>query len=454
MRGRVFIGWTVNDALAICVKNELKKYDFFGICGGREGTNEILPGIGATVIRQMSRCSSSIMLFSRRHEKIVDENGNCVKTESLSPNMLYELGYLTGSLNLKRVMAVYLDGAEKLVPTDIKGGWEEYVSTQDKTNEEIAKEIVEIFINGQSNLIVGNKIDMMTDISMLRTIIKNHIKSPIYYEDEIAYIVLLLCQASYMHDEMPTDKALIEELHNADITDKSCLLAINSTIDYFFACDSLVEIEFNHSMQLPQKAYKRLRKNLLEYVDEALDMKDCQFKSMFLMIAYDYLSFINMMYYGAFPHDEIDEDELLFREETALNSIKHAEDFIKYDEEDNAQIAYLYQSYTLRNLAIFYRAAKRHEEAQEVFEKSIEVRKKLYKYFQLKNLNKSITEQIQMEYYLSLKDNLADVDDTLKRKRVRELRDYIEEINEVAFNRKHLTNEIERVLNEVEKKGK
>ena len=55
-----------------------------------------------------------------------------------------------------------------------------------------------------------------------------------------------------------------------------------------------------------------------------------------------------------------------------------------------------------------------------------------------------------MEYYLSLKDNLADVEDDLKRRRIRELKEYIEEVNEVAFNRKHLTNEIERVLNEVE----
>ena len=70
--------------------------------------------------------------------------------------------------------------------------------------------------------------------------------------------------------------------------------------------------------------------------------------------------------------------------------------------------------------------------------------------FQLnKQLNKTITEQIKMEYYLSLKDNLKDVDSATQRRRIRELKDYIEEINEVAFNRKHLISDIERVLNEV-----
>ena len=272
MRGKVFIGWTMKEDLAICVKNELRKHDFYGICGGREGSNEILAGIGATVVNQMNKCSSAIMLFSKRDEQIRDVNGNMVLTKTLSPNMLYELGYLSGSLNLKRVMGVYIDGAEDLVPTDIKGGWQETVSTENKTNEELAEEIVKKFLQGQFNLVHGNKMDLMTDISKLRTIIKEHIKKPMYYDDEIAYIVLLLCQASYMHDEMPTDKSLIEELYNADISDKKCLLAINSTIDYFFACDSLVEIEFNGGMQLPSKAYKKLKKNLLEYVDEAEEM--------------------------------------------------------------------------------------------------------------------------------------------------------------------------------------
>ena len=54
-----------------------------------------------------------------------------------------------------------------------------------------------------------------------------------------------------------------------------------------------------------------------------------------------------------------------------------------------------------------------------------------------------------MEYYLSLKDNLKDVEPGIQRKRIRELREYIEEVNEVAFNRKHLISDIERVLNEV-----
>ncbi len=451
MKGKVFIGWTMSEALAICVKNELRKHDFYGICGGREGSNEILAGIGATVINQMNKCSSAIMLFSKRSEKIYDDNGNCVLSQTLSPNMLYELGYLSGSLNLKRVMGVYLDGAEDLVPTDIKGGWQETINTQNKTNEEIAKEVVEKFLQGQCNLITGNKMDLMTDISRLRTIIKEHIKRPYYYDDEIAYIILLLCQASYMHDEMPTDKSLIEELYNTDITDKKCLLAINSTIDYFYACDSLVEIEFNQGMQLPAKAYKRLKKNLLEYVDEAEDMEDCQFKYMFLMIAYDYLTFINMMYYAGVDPEDIDDEIIEFREEMALKSIENAEKFIECDEKDNEQIAFLYQSYTYRNLAIFYRAIGKNEKAQEQFEQSIEVRKRLYKYFQLKNLNKSINEQIKMEYYLSLKDNLPDVEDDVKRRRIRELREYIEEVNEVAFNRKHLTSEIERVLGEVSK---
>jgi tetratricopeptide (TPR) repeat protein len=170
---------------------------------------------------------------------------------------------------------------------------------------------------------------------------------------------------------------------------------------------------------------------------------------MFLMIAYDYLTFINMMHYGARPAEEIGEEELAFREESALQSIDYASKFIEYDDKSNTQIALLYLSYTLRNLALFYRAMGRHEEAQQRFEESIDTRKKLYNYFRLNQLNKTITEQIKMEYYLSLKDNLKDVDPALQRRRIRELREYIEEVSEGAFNRKYLIADIERVLNEV-----
>ena len=58
-----------------------------------------------------------------------------------------------------------------------------------------------------------------------------------------------------------------------------------------------------------------------------------------------------------------------------------------------------------------------------------------------------------MEYYLSLSDNLPDVEEDLKKKRIRELRDYMDEVNEGSFNRKYLNGEIERVLNEVTKKS-
>ena len=158
-----------------------------------------------------------------------------------------------------------------------------------------------------------------------------------------------------------------------------------------------------------------------------------------------------MMYYAGVDKEDLDDEIIEFREEMALKSIEYARKFIEFDEKDNFEIAQLYLSYTYRNLAIFYRNMGWHEKAQERFEESISARKSLYKYFGLKNLNKSINEQIKMEYYLSLKDNLKDVDDDLKRKRIRELKEYIEEVNEVAFNRKHLTSEIERVLNEVSK---
>lgn len=441
MRGKVFIGWTQDQSLANCVKRELSECEYEGICGGKDGGNRISHSINDTVAAQMDECCSAIMLLSLRESEELDENGNKVKVKTLSPNMLYELGYLSGSLHPHRVLSVYLDGAEAKMPTDIVGGWHQKAFTAGKTNEEMAKEIVEIFLKDQCGLLTDNKMKMMTDLSALRNDIRAHIKKPRYYNDELAYLVLLLSQASYMHAEMDNDEKLLGELLSADIEDERCLLAIHSTGIYFEACRSLEKTD--SGMKLRDRKYRELLRKIKTYVKQAETLKDDEFRAMFLMVGYDYLSFINMMYYGEKP------EEIEFREEVALKSLAEAEKFIAFDKK-NREIAQLYKSYTLRNLALFYRAIGRMEDAQKRFEESIENRRELYDFFKMHpQLSKTVAEQIKMEYYLSLKDNLLDVAPDVREDRIWELEDYIQEINEESFNRKHLIGGIEQLLREI-----
>lgn len=459
MKGNVFIGWNLSDALALEVKLQLKKFGYNGIVGGKNNA-EVEHSVGATIISQMKKCSSAIMLFSPR--PILSDCALCEradKFETLSGNMLYELGYLTGSLKLKRVLAVYIDHAVNLAPTDLKGGWDFQISSYKIENGqkvardtvETAKEIVEFFVAEQKDSLTQNKMEMITDISALRSILLGHTKSPVLYETEIATIVMLFCQAAYMDDDIDNSEKVLKELLHSGIQNENCLLAISSSFDYFNACRALTKNEYDN-MYLPRKDYQRLLNNLLEYIDDIQKVDDSDpFKSLFLMVTYDYISFINMMYYADYDKDDLDDEIIYFREESAKKSIYYSQKYREFDPSLNSQLSSLYESYTYRNLALFYRTLEKNELANECFEKSISSRRELYMYFRTRDLNDSIFEQINMEYHLALIDNIFDVDETERNRRRRELKAYVEEANESSYNRIYLINKISKILDEIKK---
>ena len=184
MNGNVFIGWNENFPLAEKVKILLKEKGYNGILKGRT-ENLFTHGIGATVISQMKSCCAAILLFqTQAHAKC--ECGGEAESNLLSANMLFELGFLVGSLKIKRVFTVYIDGAETLAPSDLKGMWDVGVYSAGKTTDELAEEIVDLFIHEQCDELNENKIELVTDISKLRGLIESHRSAPVYFESEIA----------------------------------------------------------------------------------------------------------------------------------------------------------------------------------------------------------------------------------------------------------------------------
>ncbi len=455
IKGNVFIGWNIDDTLALTVKDKLKEHGYNAIVGGKNN-DQVQHGVGATIVAQMKTCSSAIMLFSPR--KISVKCSDCgveSGVEILSGNMLYELGFLTGSLKIKRVLTVYIDHATELAPTDLKGGWDFQVKTKngesEKSVEDVATEIVNFFLQEQKDSITENKMEMVTDISALRAILVNHINSPVFYETEIATIVLLFCQAAYMVGDLENSEKILRNLLHSGVKNNNCLLAISSSFDYFDACRALTKNEYDN-MYLPRREYKKLKANFLDYIDELSFLPDTdEFKCMFYMITYDYLTFINMMYYSETPADELDEETLEFREDCAKQSIKYSQLYRAFDPTRNSQLCALYESYTFRNLALFYKSRKLEENAKEYFEKSIVARRELYRYFRLRDIDDSVFSQINMEYHLALIDNIFDVDDIEKNRRVVELKNYVEEVNEASYNRQYLIEKISSVIEQIKK---
>lgn len=445
MNGNIFIGWSKDPSLAESVRQQLQKHGYGARVGGKNN-ERIGHGVSATIIEQMNECCGAIMLFSKRNieAKIVgtDEDGIM---ESLSLNMLFEFGYMTGTKQIDRVYLVYLDCAKKLAPSDMEGMWSVEISTEGREFEDIASEIVEGYLKNQKDSVVENKMRLICSISHLKWFIRQHIKKPTFFDSEMAKIVVILCQASYLFGDMTTCEQLVKDLQK-DCNDEDHLrLAIISSIIYYDICNNLVEED--GVMHLPDRYYKKVVYRLQQAIDEASDLEgDEEFKYMFLMICYDYLSFANLMYFKGDNICEWDEDKI-FVEDCCKKSIENAIKFQELNMEKNKELSELYLGYMHRNLALFYKDQGRLDEADYEFEESIRVRYNLFIYCDTRDLNKIVKDQMKMEYNLALSDNILDVDPDKRRRRIRELDNYIIEAKEQSYDRMFQNKTIEDKLN-------
>ncbi|HBK01682.1 MAG TPA: hypothetical protein DDY77_01440, partial [Clostridiales bacterium] len=355
------------------------------------------------------------------------------------------LGFLVGSLKIKRVFTVYIDGAEATAPSDLKGMWDVSVFSEGKTTDELAAEIVDLFIHEQTDELNENKIELVTDISRLRGLIEAHRANPVHFESEIAELILLYCQSTYMFGVMGKGKKLLTEILNSgEVRDDRVILAINSSLCYYEICENLQQ-DKDGTLYLPKEAYEGIKTKLLSQIETVEKLGDGEFKRMFLMLNYDYVTFANMMYYlcaGA-------EGDLEFRDFCVEKCIETCEKFRSFDPDKNDQLAALYESYGYRNAALYFIKTDRKEKAMDAFDKSRAARYKLFRYFRNKDMDKNIFEQIKMEYYLALTDDLDLVYGVEKKRRLRELEDYLEDAYSASLDKNYLVRKIEKILNSV-----
>ncbi len=445
MKGKVFIGWSSDNSLALKVKAELKKSGYNGVVGGK-AESSLEHGVGDTIIKQMRSCSAAIMLFTSRPDlrSVCNKCGKTLGGKILSGNMLFELGFLTGSLKPNRVFIVYMDDAAKCAPSDLKGAWDLQITKGCKTEEELAAEIVELFLKEQANGLVEAKIDLVADYSRLKNLIADHIVSPVYYENEMSQIIMMYSRAAYLNDNCASAADYLDEVLHSDIDDdEGMLLAINSALVYLKAICEL-EKDDDGKVCLPYKLYKKYSNDLKSYLEDADSLpKGDGCRLMLEMTVRSTLCFLDMTYYA---NMEDDETEFELQEEDCLGAIDAALEFERADEERNELFGVLYESYAYRNLALLYKRYRRFEEAEDAFEKSRAARYKILKYYRNRDLDKTILSKAQSEYYLSLTDNIDMVDEGERKKRLRELKDYIEEEKELSYNRAYLVRKIEKIL--------
>lgn len=441
-KGHVFIGWSKDTALAAELKEKLSEHGLEGIIGGKSDNN-IDPGVGVTVINQMRKSCSAIMLFT---PALLESRAE------LSGNMLFELGYLFGTLRLNKVLIVYMDVPMEIIPSDLHGMWNVQIETKGRSNEEIADEILKSFFATQDRFPNEDKLDLLSEIEKLHYLIETHTESPTYYHNEIAQIVLLYGQAAYIFDDFTNATQLLQDLRKKDIQNKQLSLAIDLCLIYFEVTQSLHEKrDETGTFCLTEEAYERFRDSCLEMIEDLdeLSEADAEFKYMFLSMAYQYLTFANMMYCANLDPRDIDDEMMEFRRDCGKKCLDCCNAFIAFSEQ-NENLGRLFKAYVYRNLAIFHKSIG-EEDFDELFEKSITERKKLYKaYRRRETIAKHFVNQIRMEYFLSLSDNLLIKPSEIRKARIKELNKYIRDVNNSSFNRLYHIQSIIKIIEEAE----
>lgn len=108
--------------------------------------------IGAQVIDQINKCDTAIILAE-------DKNG------TISPNLMFEWGYIYAKFAVSNVHAFLLNKQSKDLPSDLMGSWVNEVSydATSTTEQEIGKKILASYLQNSKNKSVRNYFDIISD---------------------------------------------------------------------------------------------------------------------------------------------------------------------------------------------------------------------------------------------------------------------------------------------------
>ncbi len=442
-KSNVFIGWSDDNSLALDVEKALKKANYYGITGGNSSHIDSV-SIADTVLNQIKKCSGAIMLFTEK--TLTEDNGEVIK--NLSGNMLFEFGYALSKLDYQRVLIVYIDVRDELIPTDMRGMWDKRLSAHGKTQEELAKEIVDIFIREHKIFDFGDKLRLMSQPERLHNLIRQHMENPAYDNDEIAQIIIIFSQAAYIFDDFINARNLMNEFASKA---KSCI-----EYNYNLKCAHRLAMKYfdlSLSFTDPDDGEKKLhlsKSGYHDFIDSLTVMADDieenivsdgmphenEFEYMFLAVAYEYIVFANMIYYGQRADAELDNSIIEYRIDCCKKCIKYCEMLSKEDEW-NESFSKLFEGYVYRNLALFHKQYDTGN-VDECFEKSIALRKDInHEFGQDSTVNKHFSSHIEMEYYLSLSDNLylKDKDKDEKNRRKAKLMSYLDRMQQKKYDK-------------------
>jgi len=272
----VFIAWGGNYDMAKMVGTKISRRGFKGIVGGDNPTEMY---VSETVFSQINQCTRAIILVEAARKDT---------DNPFSSNLMLEWGLLVAKKRPSKLHVFLIGVSRKDLPSDLLGIWSSEVKVYtEKTREQIAEEIVDIFCEKASQPIYIDKLDVFRDWVEIKRNFSIHITEPVYSEVEYAHYLLHSMEACYYYEEQDSLLAIIDKIKPASDELKYVTQMVKANIKLFKESSMLLKV-------LPSDTYLEL-KSFFNEVEPTFASQDINLSLWLQYFRYDRLCLLDMI---------------------------------------------------------------------------------------------------------------------------------------------------------------
>jgi hypothetical protein len=415
---KVFIAWGGNKPLADMVSAKLGERGFNGVVGGGTPTDMY---IGTQIFSQIAQCTRAIILVQDIHHELDGVFSN---------NLMFEWGYLTAKMDPRKLHIFLIGDLTKNLPSDLAGIWASEIKEGDKTPEQTAIEIVDIFFEAASRQIEVGKIEVLSRWTETKRELSLYTSSPTYSEIELAHYILHSIEACYYY---------MEEAEFLSLIDK--ITPISTALEFAMQIVKSNSVLFGESLGLTKELSFDTFAELKSVFETKFDFSN-QDINLHMWFKYFCTDRLALLFITVTLNDDLDMEiknqylrKAIECDGEALRCL--AEIVEKYPQENI--YAKLYEGYVQRDLFKSYKSLGDEENASQHIAAASKARETFYLHFKQRFTNEGyLIKHFGEEYYLCCAESLEYIEDPIEKKITEnKIRSFLEKL-ENESGRQHI----------------
>jgi len=416
---KVFIAWGGNIDVANMVSNELVKGGFDGVVGGGVPTDMY---IGTQVFSQINQCTRAIILVENTRKDAVNP---------FSSNLMFEWGYLSAKMDPRKLHVFLINESIKNLPSDLAGIWaEEIKNTDEKSREEIAAEIADVFLKAASRPIEIDKMRIFSHWNEVKRNLSVYSSTPAYSEIECAHYILHSMEVCYAYMEEEDIVNILEQI-----------VPSSNALEFAIQVVKANHLMFTESEGLTKELSFDTLSELKSLFERNFDFSN-QDRNLHMWFKYACYNRLGLLYMFIIRNDEFDMelkktyfDKAIECNDIVLQTLNEISEH--YPQE--AVYTKLYEGYIFRDLYRLNKIMDNTEKMQHFITAAMKSHEVFYLYYKQRFPNDSfLTKHFGKEYYLDCAEHIKFVKDPIERKIAENtIRSFLEKV-ETDSGRQHV----------------